>query len=441
MSIREDRHGLREWRDGWPLVLASAMGIGIGTYYLASVGVVMKPLQQAFGWTRGEITAVAAINTTMLVVGSPLLGHLVDRFGPRRLVLPGVIAHCLAFAAVGFTGPSIWSWYAAWTVSGMCGLVTSSTSWTAAVASRFEKHRGLALGATLAGHGLTAAVIPALSVLALMHFGWRGVYFTLAAFGLAAAFPLSYLFFFEGKRVGEQRRGAQAFVAPDTAGYGLGQAMRQLRYWKIGLALCIGAGAAGAFQLHLVPMLTDAGIPLSRAAAYMALLGPTTIAGRLIGGYLMDRIFAPLVAAVVFGLPLINCFLIPHLGHSAALVPVVVGVVGLSAGVEIDTIAVLASRYFGLRSYGRVYAPLTAMFSLGFGYAASLGGVIYDRFGNYDVLLQILAACLVVSVLLLLTLGPYPDFARDPAKRSARNEAAPSTGASGDLATADSTDG
>lgn len=405
-----DQEPLRtEWVDGWRLVAASALGISIGSYYSVTAGIVMQPLQDAFGWSRGEISSITAINATTLVLGSPVLGWAVDKFGPRRIALPGLLLYCMAFAGVGLTGPGIWTWYVAWQLAAIAGLAISSTVWTAAIAGRFEKHRGLALGIVLGGHGLTSSLIPPLAVLALEAFGWRGMYFSLAALAALLCFPLAYFFFFgasDTRRLARgKERGAASAVLP---GFSLSEVLRQSRFWRLGGALMVGGGAAGALQLHLMPILTDMGMTTAHAAGLFAIMGPATIAGRLVGGYLMDRIFPPIVAAIAFGLPIISCLLIPGLTGPSWAAVLVVAIAGLAAGAEVDTIAVLASRYFGLRCYGRIYAPLTAMFALGYGWAGALGGVVYDRFGSYDILLNALSVCLALSALLLLTLGAFP---------------------------------
>jgi predicted MFS family arabinose efflux permease len=405
---------LQEWKRGWVLVLTAAMGMSLATIYLASAGVVMKPLNEAFGWTRGQVSSIAAIKSAVIVLASPILGWAVDRFGPRRIALPGIVLYTAALAAAGLTGPSIWSWYLVWTLAAFAGVMVGSTIWTAAVASRFVTSRGLALGVTMAGLGMTSTLVPPLAVWALETFGWRGMYFTLGAFGLVTAFPMAFLFFYEAGR-SRGKGGAKTSPLRAASGVEFGAAIRQWRYWRLALAFLVGSAAMGVFQLHLFPMMTDAGLSPMAAAGYIALMGPLTIVGRIGGGFLMDRIHAPYVAAATFALPILNCFLIPHLADAPGITLVVILIAGIAMGAESDTIAVLVSRYFGLRSYGRVYAILAAIFALGFGVSGTLGGFLFDHFGNYDLFLKAVAACLCVAVVLVLSLGRYPTLQEPPA--------------------------
>jgi predicted MFS family arabinose efflux permease len=404
------QHPAGEWRAGWKVVLTAALGMSLVTMYSNSAGVVMKPLQEAFGWSRGQISSMTAIKSTVIILASPLVGWAVDRFGSRRIAIPGVAAYCSAIALVGFTGPSIWSWYLAWTVAAFAGVLVGSTVWTAAVASRFARHRGLAISATLCGLGATSAVVPAYATWALGAFGWRGVYFSLGALGLVAALPMAVLFFREAPR---QPGAGRSAADPNLPGFTFAQAIRQPRYWRLAAALCTSALSAGAFQLHLVPMMTDAGISRVEAAAYVGLIGPVSIASRLVGGFLMDRLHPPLVAGGCFALPIIACLLIPYLGVSPAVPLAVVLIDGLGAGGAGGATGVMVSRYFGMKSYGRSYAILTALVGVGYGYAGLLAGVMYDRYGSYDMLLKVLVACLAIGAGFMLTMGRAPNFPSD----------------------------
>jgi MFS family permease len=397
-----------EWRAGWKVVLAGALGMSLVTMYSNSAGVVMKPLQEAFGWSRGQISSMTAIKSTMIILASPLVGWAVDRFGSRRIAIPGVIAYCSAIALVGLTGPAIWTWYAAWIVAAFAGLMVGSTVWTAAVAGRFSRHRGLALSAVMCGLGATSAVVPAYATWALGAFGWRGVYVSLGAMGICAALPTTWFFFREAPRKPGPRKGG---ADPSLPGFTFGEAIHQPRFWRLAAALVTSALSAGAFQLHLVPMMTDAGISKMQAAGYVGLIGPLSIGGRLFGGFLMDRIHPPLVAGVCFAMPILACLLVPHLGASPAAPLAVVLIDGLGAGGAGGATGIMVSRYFGMKSYGRNYAVLTALVGVGYGYAGLLAGIIYDRYGSYDMLLEALIVCLATGAAFMLTMGRTPVFA------------------------------
>lgn len=408
----------REWKDGWPLVLASMLGLSFVAYATFSLGIVMAPLQAEFGWSRGEISTMIGIQGAAQVGLSPIVGYCVDRFGPRRIALPGMVIYALLLATVALAGPGIASWYVAWGIACIAWVSIGSPIWTKAVAGRFDASRGLALSVTLAGHGIAMIIVPLASVGLLEAFGWRGVYVGLAALGLAIGFPGAFVWLRNARdqavRDGTPLAKADAALSSTESGYAFGEIVRQSRYWRLAAAMLVGGFAIGPLQTHFVPIMTDAGATPAHAALILAMLGPATIAGRLLGGFLMDRVFPPLVAGVTFALPAAACLLVAQADGDATVAAIAIVLLGLALGAEIDTIAVLSSRYFGLRCYGKVYAPLTGIYGLGVAGSSTVAGYVYDAVGSYDPVLFAAAGAMVAPVALLLTLGRFPIFPTAP---------------------------
>lgn len=413
MHPRQRANGLTEWRDGWKLVLASMFGISFAAYGMTSMSIVLNAVEEEFGWSRGDIAGVAILQATAYVLLSPIVGYFVDRVGPRRIVLPGLALYAIAFSSIAFAGPSLWSWYALWAISSAIWITMSSVIWTSAVASRFDKSRGLALGLALAGHGIGIAMVPLVGVIGLEVAGWRGVFVALGVVGFVFSFPLAWLFFYDARDV-QIRKGANEKVPAGLntvpRGFTLRQALRQRRFWLLALAFLIGGGAVGPLQIHLLPILIDSGMSMAQAASIFAVLGPSMIFGRIVGGYLMDRFHPPYVAALIFAIPIVDCLLVPVIGNSVPLALIAAATLGLAIGAEIDTAAVLISRYFGMRFYGRIYAPITSLYTLGVAYSATVAGVVYDRLGSYTSMLHIIAVLLIIPVVIMLTLGKVPEL-------------------------------
>src|SRR5690606_10579395 len=112
---------LEEWRRGWGVVLCSALGIAIVGIYVHFIGAMIRPLEEAYGWSRGEI----AFGLTLITVISPgvnlFIGYMADRIGARRVAIVGIILFGIIFSAMGLAGPSIWSWYAICVLFGLFG--------------------------------------------------------------------------------------------------------------------------------------------------------------------------------------------------------------------------------------------------------------------------------------------------------------------------------
>src|SRR5690606_20463587 len=142
-----------EWRDGWGVVLAAAIGVGISGMHVHFVGTLIKPFEAAYGWNRAEV----AFGLTLMQLLAPLTyvlsGALADRFGARRVALAGVWVFGLGFVLMGLAGPALWTWYLACAAFAFLSVGASAIVWTTVVVKRFTYQRGLALALSLAGGG------------------------------------------------------------------------------------------------------------------------------------------------------------------------------------------------------------------------------------------------------------------------------------------------
>jgi predicted MFS family arabinose efflux permease len=134
-----------EWRRGWSLVLAAAIGYGATTVHVYSIGALVRPLHASFGWTRGEITGPMMFLGVSGVLINPLVGRLVDQVGARRVGLAAVWAYAASLALIGLSGPRLWTWYLSWALlAALCPFV-SLIVWTMPVVDSFRRYRGLVL--------------------------------------------------------------------------------------------------------------------------------------------------------------------------------------------------------------------------------------------------------------------------------------------------------
>jgi MFS family permease len=177
----------------------------------------------------------------------------------------------------------------------------------------------------------------------------------------------------------------------------------------VGLLL-VAAGISGLIT-NLVPLLIDKGMTPAVAGRYAGLIGVSVISGRLVAGFLVDHIWAPLVAAIFLSAPCIAALVLSADVIAPGFIAISAIVIGLAAGAELDLLAFLASRYFGLLHYGAVYGTLYVFFSIGAGLAPVGFGQVYDIFGNYVPVLNVVAAMSVTGAALMLMLGRYPKLA------------------------------
>lgn len=389
-------------RQGWAVVLASALAlvVGQGSINVFAAGVFLKPVSQELGLGRGTLAAAIGVSSLMTALATPFFGRLIDLHGVRRPLLASILLFAAATAAMGFLSASPAMVFALFALAGLCSVGQNPTAYSKVVTRWFDRSRGLALGVTLAGVGVGTALVPMGSEFLIRSLGWRLGYLGLAAAILVLAFLPVLL------AVREPRAEAVRAMQAKAVGVPFAQAARQWRYWAMVAAFCLAAFVINGMLVHVVPMLTDRGIPAPLAVTAMTGAGLALVAGRLFAGWLMDRVYAPYIGVFFLLCPLAGLLL---LGSGADYPWPLVGTVllGLGIGAEIDLMSFLIGRYFGTRAFGALHGTMFSFVMLGQAAGASALGWTFQSFGSYDAAFPVLEALLVAAAALLLVLGPY----------------------------------
>ncbi len=397
-----------EFSDGWKLIFASFIGMMAGLTALPfyTYGVFAIPLESEFGWTRAQ-TQTALLFQTIGVLGIlPVLGWACDRFGVRRIALGSLALFALSFGMMSLNGGNLFQYYATAFAFGIAGAGTLPITWTRAINAAFEKNRGLALGLALMGTGLTGFIAPSLASWGIENHGWRFAYLLLAAIPAVIGLPVVFLFFKEKIVSAKEALAANANLTGAT----FEGALKDYRFWLIAIGfMIISFGIGGSIQ-NLFPYFMDAGYAPPQAAAFLGVIGLSVIVGRISTGFFLDRFWGPGVAAALMALPAVSCFILSSGSPSVFMAYFSTILIGFAAGAEFDIIAYLASRYFGLKNYSKIYSLLYAAFALGAALAPGIFGYAYDTLGNYNAVFLISAVLFLIGSLMLLPLGKYPDF-------------------------------
>ncbi len=403
---------MQEFRRGWPTVLACAAGVGVGLTGLPfyTFGVFMTPLAEAFGWGRSAIAAGMMFLNAGMVLTGPLIGLLMDRFGVRIVALPSLVGLALGFYLLSHSSGDITHFYLAWFLVALLGCGTTPLTWTRAINERFDSARGLALGLTLLGTGLASIFGPTLIQALIDDGGWQAGYQGMAVFTVVIVLPLAFL----GLSRGNKTTDKTTVAAGNAAGLSFRQALSTSRFWLIAAGIFLAIFGQSSSTVHLVPLLRDRGIDAGTAAGIASLLGVSVVVGRITVGYLLDRLPAPLVARSFLLMPAIALALL--LWRSDMLsVQLAAILLGLAAGAEVDLLAYMVSRYFGLKNYGLIYGFFLSVFGVGAGLGPILAGIAYDSAGNYAGALITGMAVFVGAAACLGFLGRYPaDFGTSP---------------------------
>jgi predicted MFS family arabinose efflux permease len=408
-----------EFRQGWRVVLASLVGIGLGLspvpFY--TIGMLAPELARTFHWPFGKIMGGLTITSLTVLIASPLVGLLADRFGVRKVALTSIVLFGFSFAAFSLTQGSLPLFYLTWGAVALGGAGTLPITWTRAVNNWFDVRKGLALGLSLLGTGLFGFFIKPICAWLIANEGWRVAYLVIGAMPLTISLPIAWLLFHDVDEAAK-RTDATRIDPVIVPGMHFAAALRDWRFWVLAVAFVPISFAVGGPIPNMENILATEGFDKPRIATLVPFIGLSVIAGRIIGGWLIDRLWAPGVAFVLLSLPAIGCWLLAHgpVDYRTALL--CIGLIGFAAGVEYDLMAFLVARYFGMRSYATIYGSLYGCFALGAGVGPLLFGNAFDKTHSYSHMLVVSCVILVAAALMLLTLGRYRRFGPDPLQDS-----------------------
>jgi predicted MFS family arabinose efflux permease len=389
----------------WSVVAGSTLALVVcnGPVVAFTFGLFLKPISQEFGWNRGAMSAASAVAALMIAVVVPFAGMLVDRFGVRRILLPVIVLSSISIAAISLTPASLLVFVTLYAVAGLATAGHGPQPYAKTIAAWFDSRRGLALGIAMAGVGLGIVLVPQLTRYLIETYGWRSAYVGLGALLFAVAFPAVALLVRE-PAVPHGRLSGDAAAQP-------GLSVRETLsgpsgFSTLATAVFLVAMAVNGTIVHVVPILTDRGLSPAVAASMLGAVGLASIAGRLLCGYLADRLFAPRVAAGFFLLPCLGIGLL-MLDTGRVSLFIAVTSLGLALGCEIDMMGFLATRYFGLRQFAELYGYLFAIFAGGSALGPFVMGLVFDFFHMYAPAQAAFILALLTASLLVSRLGTY----------------------------------
>jgi MFS family permease len=399
---------------GWWIVVVAIVGqcFGLAPILVYTFGVFAKPLAQAFQANRGSIALAVSMLDVVITFAAPGAGRLVDRYGARRVIVASYFALAAALVALSLAQPPASRLYVLYGFAGLVGIATSPVTFSRVVSNWFDRKRGLALGFASTGIGLGAFIMPSLTQFLIDAVGWRRAYLGLAGTSLAIALPVVWIFLRESPaEVGLLPDGANAPSIPGplagpAAGLRVSEAMRTPIFWQLcGIFFCVAACCNGTIA-HVAPLLTDRGVSGQSAALAASLFGAASIVGRVGNGYLVDRYFAPRVAAVIFGGAAAGVAILWS-GLTGGAVFLAAALLGLAIGAESDVMPFLVSRYFGMLSMAELYGCIFGSYTLGNATGRYLFGAGFDVSGSYRTPLACAFGVLVIAVVATLALGKY----------------------------------
>jgi MFS family permease len=382
-SALRGRDALRPW-----IVVGAVwvtLAIASGLYF--SFPIFFVALLEEFGWSRGATAAAFSISAIVQGTLSPVVGLLVDRWGPRRVMLGGAWLLGVACALSSRVG-SLWSLYL---VTGVLGAVgVCAVSWVpsgALIARWFTERRGSMMGLAFSGMGAGVLAVGPLAQWLIAGHGWRAAYLVLGLGTLAVLVPVIWLGVREAPAAAVHGAGRGAAAGPARAGGEVRDALRTPAFWALFFAyLCTPLGVFPVVT-HQVAFAVDHGFPRLFVAGIFGLTGLLSTVGRIGFGIAADRIGRATSATISYGCTAVGtlCLLALEVWPHAAALYAYALFFGLGFGARGPIITAMAAQLFPGRRFGAIYGILSVGNGIGGAVAPWFGGAVHDLTGSYRV--------------------------------------------------------
>ncbi len=354
---------------------------------------IFEPIAQEFGWSYTSISVAASIRGLEAGLLAPVVGILVDRWGPRKVIFGGVLCIGLGFLLLSQV-QSLGMFYAAFILMSLgissCGISVTAT----AVANWFHRRVGLATGITICGYGSSGLLVP-LVVRLVDLYDWRIAIVILGIGMLIIGLPLSLLLRHKPEQYGYlpdgEKGGGTAFsegsleLPPKAASITAWQAMRTRSFWFIVLAVMPQFIAMPAVITHVMPYLSSTGMARTMSGLVATAIPLLSIGGRFGFGWFSDKYVPKRLSAfalVMLTLGLI-CFEFVSPGRNWLLVPFLV-LLGLGYGGINTMVGILLREHFGRGNFGTIIGFAWGILMLGTIAGPVIAGRVFDTFGSYQ---------------------------------------------------------
>lgn len=414
---RDDDSGHLTLRDKTLVLVGAALGLacGYGPFFLGVAGVFLKPMAASLDWSRAEVGILPMLSMIGSAIGAPLIGYMADRKGWGKVIAFSIVFLSLGILAVSVVPPNHAYFVTLGLLIGIVGVATTPAGYNAVISLVFERRLGMALGFASIGIGAGVMAMPIVAAKLIEVMDWRQAYACLAGSSLllgVVAHQLIFRVLHANRSASDSSRSRTANVLMESThaaeGLSLGQAMRSYRFWLIGVVAALVSGTTLAMLIHLVSYATDRGITLTVAAQAAGLMGVGVAVTRVGVGFMLDKIFAPLVACGALLLSAAGFYLLTgDILQSTWLLPLAAVLVGISQSAEGDLLPFFAKKYFGVRAFGSIYGALFAFVPIGSALGTYLYGWSFDLLKSYLPILQVSAILLFVCSLGTLMLGRY----------------------------------
>jgi MFS family permease len=407
---------------GWYVLAASFLILFLSSGARFTIGIAFKPLLAEFGWSRSDVSLAALLNMTFFSLSVIVTGKWYDRFGPKWVIVVSTLLVSSGYMLIALT-QTLWHFLLLYGVIAAMGLWGTTVPIFAALMSKwFEKRRGLTISLALSGNCLGQfALVPVFTTL-ITECGWRASHFWIGCMMLVLNLSLTFLVIRgDPEDLGVIPYGRQeANASPSAPGeaadraaekdLGLGEAMRKPSFWLFTLFMFVCGSGDFLVTTHMIPMVTDFGIPAVTASNMLAWFGLLGLAGILAAGPASDLIGDKIPIALTFLLRVFAFILVIAYQNMVSFY-VFALVFGFTFLVTAPLTPTLVGRLYGFSHVGVLSGFITTIHHLGGGIAAWGGGVLFDLTGSYRIVLIISAAMAAMAVVSVMLIRPRRETA------------------------------
>ena len=402
---------------GWWIVIAGGLGMSITAgINFHGFGNFIIPLTNEFGWNRTTISGLFSLARMESGLLGPLEGWLVDRVGPRRLMIVGIPLMGIGYilmSRVNSLAAFFFVYIFAITLGNSLGM---STPMAASVANWFNRKRGLAFGIMWSGVGLGGFFVPAVGWL-IAAYNWRiasiviGVFIIVMGIPIAALMrhrPEPYGYMPDGEEpdtddeTGEVRRRQQPDLSQDFTAR---EALMTSSFWYLTLSIAARSLVSGGVGLHLVPYFVDLGASDVFAATLAGAVGVLSIPGRFGLSAVSDYLNRRYVMAVSLFLMTIAIVFMARATSVTQVLPFLVLYAAAQGGISVIPQSLIAE-YFGRRAYATIQGFRGTIQMIGIIIGPLVSGYVFDTTGSYEWAFMGFGAASLVSLGLVLLMRP-----------------------------------
>ncbi len=398
---------------GWVIVAACMVIMAMHTGLMYTYGVFFKHLTADFGWSRGATAGVQSVFMVTHGLFAIVMGWLVDRFGPARVMAVGAFISGLGLALTSQIN-ALWQLYMTYGVIFGIGAGAGFITTMATTARWFIKRRGLALGIVASGSGLGTMLLAPVAERLITAFDWSTAYLVLGVAAWAIMIPCALLLRRDPAEKGLRPYGSDEVMTSvkgmeqleaNTAetGINLRAAARYKPLWMLFIIFFLFNFCLQMVMVHLVNYATDIGIASLYAAIFISIIGIGSFIGRITMGGASDRIGANTALVICCAIMVTTLiFLVfarePWMFYLFALV------FGFAYGGEVPQMPVLIGQFFGMRAVATLVGVTVLGATIGGAFGAWVGGQIFDVTQSYQLAFTIAAATSFAAMTLTLML-------------------------------------